>query len=184
MKENGNTDSRARRARARTGDSRADRTGSEVSSIDKVRELIFGQAMADYDNRFAELEATIKSVSDALRDDVARQVQVLADKTASQFASLSDEIREEKSGRGAAHAELTAELQRVGEQVENDLKRLRDESAKSHKTLGKEMERGIQELRKALEAGLADLDESKLDRQALADAISLVVGRIVSSDST
>ena len=69
------------------------RNGSAASdNVDKIRELLFGQQMVDYEARFAALEAKLTAEAEALRkmvEDSLVELRAHSDKRSDEVEALS-----------------------------------------------------------------------------------------------
>lgn len=90
------------------GETRLINGSGDVESVGKIRDILFGQQMADYETRFAEVEKRLDARTDALEEEVkvlksamAARVDELADLVSGQKAARDQEekIREELSSR-------------------------------------------------------------------------------------
>ncbi|MBK6304308.1 MAG: hypothetical protein IPF47_00805 [Gemmatimonadetes bacterium] len=78
-------------------------TPPDTGNVDKIRDILFGAQMRDYDRRFTTLEERLLRESGELRDDMHRRLtateQFLRGELESLSASLSAEQRDRKQGR-------------------------------------------------------------------------------------
>lgn len=69
------------------------RTAAAASdNVDKIRELLFGQQMVDYEARFAALEAKLTAEAEALRkmvEDNLAELRAFAEKRSDEVEALS-----------------------------------------------------------------------------------------------
>jgi hypothetical protein len=49
----------------------------EGANVDKIRDILFGSQMRDYDKRFGRLEERLAKAADALRDDLKKRFDSL-----------------------------------------------------------------------------------------------------------
>ncbi len=76
------------------------------ASIDKVRDILFGVQMRDYDKRFARLEERLVKETTELKDDVKKRLASLEQFMKQEFESLGDRLSSEHAGREGAVKEL------------------------------------------------------------------------------
>src|SRR5215470_17649691 len=50
----------------------------EGANVDKIRDILFGSQMRDYEKRFARLEENVNKAVDSLREDVAKRFDTLS----------------------------------------------------------------------------------------------------------
>jgi hypothetical protein len=79
-------------------------------NLEKVRDLLFGGQMRDYDRKFARLEERLAKETTELREDVKKRIAALETYMKAEIASLSDRLRAEQDARGAATKDLGREL--------------------------------------------------------------------------
>ena len=75
-----------------------DRTGN----VDKIRDILFGSQMRDYDKKFARLEERLLKESADLREDLKRRFDSLEAFMKSEVVLLSDGQKAEKAARDEA----------------------------------------------------------------------------------
>lgn len=142
-----------------------DRTGN----VDKIRDILFGSQMRDYDKKFARLEERLLKESADLREDLKRRFDSLEAFMKSEVVLLSDGQKAEKNARDEALKSLTdkladtaknfdrraAQTEEQSGKAQRDLrqlildetKRLADEIAQKHSSVAADLGRESQELR-------------------------------------
>ena len=152
---------------------------ADTGNVDKIRDILFGAQMRDYDRRFATLEERLLREAGELRDDMHRRLtateQFLRGELEALSGSLSTEQRERKQGvRDAMDAtanvnrELSDRIAALAEQVAQQHRELRNTMNDQLRTLTEESERRHQELTGALRREAYELRTAKADRTALA----------------
>ena len=147
------------------GGENADRAGN----VDKIRDIIFGSQMRDYDKKFARLEERLLKESADLREELKRRFASLESFMKSEVEALSDAQKAEKNERNQAlnaHGgkldetakawerraaqtdEQSAKAQRdLRQLVLDETKRLSEDIAQKHTNVAAELGRESQELR-------------------------------------
>ena len=92
------------------GGENLDRTGN----VDKIRDILFGSQMRDYDKKFAKLEERLLKESADLREDLKRRFDSLEAFMKSEVVLLSDAQKAEKTAHDQA---LQSERQSRDESV-------------------------------------------------------------------
>jgi type I site-specific restriction endonuclease len=152
---------------------------ADSGNVDKIRDILFGAQMRDYDRRFATLEERLLRESGELREDLQRRVtateQFLRGELEALAQSLSAEQRERKQGvRDAMDAtanlnrELSDRVATLAEQVAQQHRELRNTMNDHVRQLGEELERRHQEMTGELRRESYELRSAKADRAALA----------------
>ncbi len=80
---------------AEDGQSLADSAGaqqSEAGNVDKIREILFGGNMRDYDKRFSRLEERLAKESSDLRSETKRLFDSLETFVKKEFEALSNRL--------------------------------------------------------------------------------------------
>src|SRR6266567_2703801 len=83
---------------------------SGPGNIDKIRDIIFGSNMRDYEQRFARLEETLKKESLDIRDATRRHLEALEAFVHKELAALESRLNTERDERSESHSRLTADL--------------------------------------------------------------------------
>ena len=73
--------------------------GSEVVGVDKIRDLLFGNQMQDYDRRFSMLEERFLQRFREIESETARNLGSFESSAKKQMESLATQLREEKDLR-------------------------------------------------------------------------------------
>src|SRR6202162_3212905 len=81
-----------------------------TGNIDKIRDIIFGSNMRDYEQRFARLEETLKKESLDIRDTTRRHLEALEAFVHKELAALEGRLNTERDERAESHARLSADL--------------------------------------------------------------------------
>src|SRR5271169_4219003 len=79
----------------------------EGANVDKIRDILFGSNMREYEKRFARLEEKLTKSSEALREDLKKRFDSLESYVREEMESLGQRLKTEKSERGEALKELT-----------------------------------------------------------------------------
>jgi hypothetical protein len=152
---------------------------ADTGNVDKIRDILFGAQMRDYDRRFATLEERLLREAAELRDDLHRRVtateQFLRGELEALAQSLSAEQRERKQGvRDAMDAtanvnrELSDRVATLAEQAAQQHRELRNTMNDHVRQLGEDLERRSQDLTGELRRESYELRSAKADRAALA----------------
>lgn len=95
-------------------------------SVDKIRDIIFGQQMQVYEERFAALESNLHNEGDALRKEIRKNFESLEKEVREKYSDLSkrlaeaiDQLKFDKTDRGAL-AGLFEELSKRLKQMDDE----------------------------------------------------------------
>jgi uncharacterized coiled-coil protein SlyX len=151
----------------------------ETSGVDKMRELLFGNQMQDYDKRFSILEERFQQRMRDLETESARGLTNLETTIKKQLESVAGQFREEKDLRADADKELERSLRDHTQALEKRLAQVSDQLARqerdftdrlSHEVQGlrEEMRKRQDDMRATTERMFAELSNVKTDRNLLA----------------
>ena len=152
----------------------------EGANVDKIRDILFGSNMREYEKRFARLEERLTKSSDALRGDLNKRFDTLESFVREGMESLSQRLKAEKSERSEGLKELTRESRDSSKSLEKKLSQVEDQLAgaqgdlrsrilEQSKTLSNQIQKSKEELESALEHEAETLRSDKADRAMLAD---------------
>ena len=158
-------------------------------SVDKIRDILFGAQMREYDRRFTRLEDRLIKEASELRDDTRQHFDSLEGFIKSEFAALSDRLKTENRQRDEMGTELNTRLQDSAKALERKLTQLDELTAQNQqalrqqmleqaKTLNDELRRKYDELAQALAREADSLRHDKTDRAALADLFTELALRL------
>jgi hypothetical protein len=167
---------------------------SDAPGVDKIRELLFGNQMQDYDRRFAVMEERFLQKMRELEAESTRALQSIESSMKKQLESLASQIRQEQDLRAEADKELGRGLREQIQGLEKHLTKVADQLANqdrdfterlSHEsqTLREESRRRTEDTRAALERMLAELMHVKTDRSLLA-GLFVEIARCLNQDTT
>jgi hypothetical protein len=108
-------------------------------NLDKVRDLLFGGQMRDYDRKFARLEDRLIKETADLRDEVRKRLSALEAYMKTEVESLSDRLRAEQDGRSSSDKELGRELRDASQQFDQKLSELSDFVARGQRDVRQQL---------------------------------------------
>src|SRR5580658_10335121 len=162
---------------------------ADPGNIDKIRDIIFGANMRDYEQRFARLEEALKKESLDLRETTRRHLEALEAFVHKELAALDARLNTERDERSEGHSRLTADLssastsilKKIGE-VENHeaqaKREIRNDLLQQSKELTDAIRNKGEELIALLEHRAQELQHAKTDRAALAGLFNEVALRL------
>jgi len=161
--------------------------------VDKIRDILFGNQMRDYERKFSRLEERIMTEVGRVREESSQRLEALERYLNTELESLSERLKGEQDGRLDAQRGLADELARTGEQLGKRLgelddrfgstaRDLRQQILEQSKSLTEEMGVRYAQLREALDHAAEDLHEQKVDRAALSGLLTELALRL-SDDS-
>lgn len=162
---------------------------SGAGNVDKIRDILFGSQMRDYEQRFARLEEALKKESADLRETTRRHLETLESFVHKEVAALDSRLNTERDERGDNHTRMVAELsataasilKKIGEvehQEAQAKREIRNDLLQQSKELSDDIRRKAEELGALLDRRVQELQHAKTDRAALAEMFSEVSLRL------
>jgi len=167
--------------------------GPDVVGVDKIRDLLFGNQMQDYDRRFSKLEERFLQRFKEIEAETARTLSAHDSNAKKQVDSLAGQLREEKDLRGDADKEIERSLREQNQLLEKRLRALSDQVGQLERdvadrisrevqSLHDEMKRRNDELHHTMERMFGELANVKTDRTLLA-GLFVEVAKCLNLDS-
>jgi seryl-tRNA synthetase len=158
-------------------------------NIEKIRDILFGAQMRDYDRRFGRLEEKLLKETADLREETRRRFDSLENFIKQEIAALSDRVKAENQQSSQASEEITRELRdtarsigqkinQLDEQTANQNRELREHILAQSKDLAEELRRKHDEISAALSREARELRNDKADRTALANLFTELAMRL------
>lgn len=167
-----------------------DAEGAErAGNVDKIRDILFGSQMRDYDRRFAKFEERLLKETADLRDDVKRRFDTLETFVRAEIEGLGERLQKERQERDDAVKELTREQResqrgwekktgQIEEQAAKTQRELRQQWLDESKRLTEQIEQKAKDGAAALEREIRELGDRTQDRFALADLLTELAMRL------
>jgi hypothetical protein len=158
-------------------------------NIDKIRDILFGNQMRDYEQRFSRLEEALRKESAELRDSTRRHLEALETFVHKELTAIHGRIVAERDERSENHSRLNADLSAASASVYRKISEMEshESNAKSEirsnllqqsKELNDAIRQKADELTALLESRFAELHHAKTDRAGLANLFSEVALRL------
>jgi hypothetical protein len=160
-----------------------------AGNIDKIRDILFGSNMRDYEQRFARLEESVRKESSDLRETTRRHLEALESFVQRELAALEGRLNAERDERSESHSRLAADLsitstsllKKMGEIANHEAqakREIRNDVLQQSKELTDAIRKRAEELIALLERRTQELEHSKTDRAALAGMFNEVALRL------
>jgi hypothetical protein len=161
----------------------------DMGNIDKIREILFGGNMREYDRRFSRVEEQLVKESLELREDTRKRFEALEAFVKAELAALTDRLQAEQRTRDDAVSglwrgvhessqALSAKLGEAQEQTARAHSELRQQILSQSKDLNDEMRRKQDEVTALIQREVADLNHGKTDRSSLATLLTEMAMRL------
>ncbi len=159
------------------------------ANVDKIRDILFGSQMREYDKRFSRLEERLTTQAEKLRDDLKKQVDSLEAFLKGELDSLNQRLKSEKSERADSIKDAARESKESMKALEKKLAQIDDVTAEAmgemrksildqSKTLTKDIEQRHKQFAESFNRDVQTLTAEKTDRRALADLLTEVALRL------
>lgn len=158
-------------------------------NVDKIRDILFGGQMRDYDKRFADMEKRLTVHVERLSSDFEKRMERLNAYTKREVEKLSEQLKTERKDRiaddkqGAKDVkDLTQQVEawfgEVEDQLETEAKDLRNSLHDQNEDLSTLISQTRDEINSALTEETRDLAEVKVGREDLAGLFAEVALRL------
>lgn len=168
--------SEARREREAASEAVEDLT---ATSLDKVREILFGQEMRKNDQRFSKIEERLLKELSALGTETKKRLDALDNVSRAEIDGLSKSIKLEQSEREALSKELARastemakaldkKLAQIDAQFVKSLREAQAELSSEVRALREELKKSLEESQTELNTRTRQIQATKIDRGQLA----------------
>lgn len=158
-------------------------------SVDKIREILFGIQMRDYEKRFVRLEERLLKEASDLRDEtkqrfdslelyIKHELEALAERLVTEQKARTDSLEQLSSGVKDTFRSVDKKTSQMDEQTAKGQSELRQQMLDQSKSLSEDMRQKHSELLAALEREATELRTDKADRSALAALFTEVAMRL------
>jgi hypothetical protein len=164
-------------------------SSSEAGNVDKIRDILFGGQMRDYDRRFARLEERLIRESTELREENKKAVEALETYVKKELEALIGRLQNEQQSRDSSIQSVTSELHDTAKALESKLsqldnyastaqRHLREQLLDQSKTLNEEIRRRYEDVATLLQREVSELNHQKTDRAALSSLFTELAMRL------
>lgn len=158
-------------------------------NVDKIRDILFGGQMRDYEQRFADLEKRLTKNIELVSSNFDKRVERLNSYAKREIEKLSDQVKEERKARREDGKQGASDLKELSQQLESWCAELEEQIGSETQDLrgilqeqGEELSGMIhdthEQLSKTLTAETRDLADGKLARDDLAALLTEVALRL------
>ena len=155
---------------------------SETGSVDKIRDILFGNQMRDYNKRFALLEERILQEIKDLRDETKNRLDTMESYIQKEIDSLSNRLNTEQKLRAESLEKVTNEfkveskamsdnIERLEDQQSQDSRDLRQQLLEQSKNFSNEISKKHEDSSAALDRSVQQLRADKVDRSTFSELL-------------
>ncbi len=168
-----------------------DRNGGidESGKVDRIRDILFGSQMRDYDGRFQRLEEHLVREAADVRADVQKRLEILENFMKGEVESIRNRANAEQSERSSAIEKLGRDLieaaknldskiNSLGEHAGKEVRDLRQQLLDQSKALSAEIREKHEQMKAGVEHEAAQIRGAMTGREALAEMLSEVALRL------
>jgi DNA anti-recombination protein RmuC len=180
---------RTEQSAANLSNAQLDGQDAGAGNIDKIRDILFGVQMRDYEKRFTRLEERLLKESSSLRDETKRRFDSLETYIKQELEALTERLTAEQTTRADAAEKLSQNIRDLSGSVEKRAAQIDEQASKNHrelrqqileqsKSLNDEIRHKYEDLSAALAREASELRTDKTDRAALAALFTEVAMRL------
>lgn len=167
---------------------------ADAPGVDKIRELLFGNQMQDYDRRFSLLEERFQQRLREMEAESTRSLANLESSIKKQLESIAGQLQQEQDLRAEADKELGRGLREQIQALEKRLGQVSDQVARLEREFTERLGHEVQALRDdirrrnddsraTMERMFSELGNVKTDRNLLA-GLFVEIARCLNQDMT
>jgi hypothetical protein len=165
------------------------------NSLEKIREILFGGQMQEFQRRCDQLEERLVNLAADLRADLKKSLDSLENSFRGELESWNSRFTTERDERSEAVRGLAQGVHELGQSSEKRLSQLEEQAAQSQRelrqqlldqsrSLSEEIRQRYAEHSAVLERAIGELRADKTDRSALAALFTELAMRLNSESHT
>ena len=158
-------------------------------NVDKIRDILFGSHIKDYETRFGRLEESLVSQTVELRESTKRRLDGLETYLKDELEALQSRLKSEREDRSTAVKQLSREVKELGDALHTKLREIEDHGSESDRRVREQILQQSKQLLAEIQARQAevtslverrsqDLASTKTDRAMLAALLTEVAMRL------
>jgi len=162
---------------------------TDTGSVDKIRDILFGNQMRDFERRFSQMEDRLAKATRDLRDETIKRLEALELFFKKEQASIKDRVKSEAEQRENEDRKLNDALQSSGSSLKKEITQieekfsaltsdLRQQILEQSKSLSEEIQNKNEQASEALQNTAQRLDDAKIDRSTMAEYLIEMAMRI------
>ncbi|MCP4697813.1 MAG: hypothetical protein GY862_13320 [Gammaproteobacteria bacterium] len=115
-------------------------------NVDKIRDILFGGHIRDYEKRFRRMEEHFSQESAHLRDDLMQRIKSLEDLITSETDALSEKLKADRQERLRAQQDIVQDINILKNELNNRFTQMDDQFVKEIKQMRQQTHNRFQEL--------------------------------------
>ena len=152
----------------------------DSGSVDKIRDILFGNQMRDFERRFSQVEERMAKATQGLRDETYKRLEVLEQYFKEELGALKERLKAESDQRTAADKQLNNAIKTLAESLGKTISEseekfashtteLRQQILKQSKSLSADIQAKYEQASQELRLSADGLNDLKIDRSMLAE---------------
>jgi len=161
----------------------------EEEGIDKVRDILFGTQLRQYEQRFKHLEDLVQKEIANLRSETTKSAATLETYVKKEQEALSEQVKNEQTSRTESVEELSDKLDRAIKSLEKKMgqlsekviagqRDLQEQILQQSKSLMEEIRSQSSQVSSALDQSVNELRTEKMDQLSFANLLMEVAMRL------
>lgn len=160
-----------------------------TGNVDKIRDILFGSQMREYERRFSRLEERMLKEITNLKEDLKKGFDSLEAYIKKEVELLSDRQKTEQDDRTAAIQEVSRDLKDTATTIEKKIANIEDQLNKrardlhdqiltQSKNISEEVQKKHEAISASLERETQELQNDKVDRSNLGELLMEMAMRL------
>jgi chromosome segregation ATPase len=161
--------------------------------VEKIRDLLFGNQIQDYDRRFSSLEERFLQRFKDIASETTHSLGAIESNAKQHIESLANQLRAEKELRADADKDIDRTVREQNQTVEKRLRAMSDQLSQLERDMAdrvtqetqsirEEIKRKSEDLQRTIEKMFSELGNVKTDRNLLA-GLFLEVAKCLNQDT-
>jgi exonuclease VII large subunit len=166
----------------------------DTGSVDKIRDILFGNQMRDFQRRFSQMEERVAKATQDLRNETYKRLETLEHFIKKEQDTLKDRLKSEADQREIDDKKLQDDLKDAAASLKKDITKaeeklleltseLRQQLLDQSKTLTEDIQHRHEQTSKMVHNTANGLDEAKLDRSTFSEYLIEMAMRISNHDA-
>ncbi|HCY84624.1 MAG TPA: hypothetical protein DHV36_05760 [Desulfobacteraceae bacterium] len=162
---------------------------ADAGSMDKIRDILFGNQARDYDKRFSRMENQLNQEAAALRQELLKRIDTLESYIKQEIKDINTRIKNENAERTESDAQIQKDLKEMFETLSKKLHQeeenlaersaeLREQILEQSKQLSNDISTKHEQATQSLKQAAMELDDAKMNRADLSGFLLDIAMRI------
>ncbi|MDD3471687.1 MAG: hypothetical protein PHS86_02800 [Syntrophaceae bacterium] len=160
-----------------------------TGNVEKIRDILFGTQMREYEKRFVRLEDRMQKEVNGLKDELFKNFESLEKYMKKEFELLNERLEKEQDDRGSALRKLNEELKETSSNIERKIlqtedklnrrsRELHEQILEQSKSLSDEIRQKHDAISELLDKEAQELRTDKVERADLSELMMEMAMRL------